>query len=144
MDGHQFDRIAKSLFVAVSRRGTLGALAGLAAVGGTALGWRGAGAQEEVSLGGGVVSEDNDPTCKGEKAINNKVCPSNQCTRDRECFCTKTVNDQKRCVRYNNQVLRCPTRDECDRNKDCRQGQVCVKVGGCCGNPTRHKCVALC
>ena len=145
MDGQRFDRLAKALAAAVSRRGSLRVLAaGLASVGGAALGWRGAAAQREVPLGGRVGPADTDPTCERKAAISNDLCAINHCTPDPECYCTKTVYNKKRCVRYNGQVLRCPLQDECDRNKDCRKGQVCVQVGGCCRHPARHRCVALC
>jgi hypothetical protein len=143
VDGHRLDRIARSLVTDVSRRQGLRVLAsGLTAVVVTALGWRNASA-ESVDLGG-VVPEDADRTCRREPVIDNKQCPSNGCTRDRECFCFKTVNGKKRCARANNQRLRCPTRDECERNNDCTRGRICAEVGGCCGRPNFHACLEVC
>ncbi len=84
--------------------------------------------------------------CRNKSAINNKRCPPGpevDCspTNDR-CECTVTVNGNTRCVDYTG--TQCPDRDECDRNRDCRQGEVCARVGGCCGNPRRNLCVPLC
>ena len=81
-------------------------------------------------------------TCAGRPAINNKKCPSTNCGGNQNCFCATTVSGQKRCVNLRNAV--CPTRDECDSNRDCPSGNVCLKVGGCCGNPGRNDCRPLC
>ena len=131
MEGQKFDRMAKALFLGMSRRGAVGVLA----TGATAMAWRRGAAQ--------VGSEETDPVCEGRSAINNRNCVQDafQCTRDDRCFCAKTVNDQKRCVRARN--LSCPRRDECDRNRDCANNEVCVRVGGCCGGG-RQKCLKLC
>ena len=137
MDAPQFDRMTKTLFLAVSRRGSLaGMTAGMAAMGSAILGWRGATAQ--------IDPEETDPVCEGRSAINNKRCRRQafQCTRDNRCFCAKTVNGNKRCVRARN--FSCPRRDECDRNRDCPNNEVCVRVGGCCNRRGRQKCLKLC
>ena len=137
MDGQRFDRITRALFVGVSRRGAVGALAaGLTSVGGIALSWRGATAQ--------IDAEETDPVCDGRPAINNRNCRDQafQCTRDDRCFCAKTVNDNKRCVKARS--FRCPRRDECDQNRDCPNNNVCVRVSGCCGGRGRQKCLPLC
>lgn len=136
MDGKQFDRIAKAHFLSISRRGTLGALAvGAVTAGKAALGWRGVAAQ--------VETEENDPTCDGKPAINNRNCVNDagRCTRDSRCRCAKTVNAEKRCVIASN--FTCPRRDQCDRNKDCGRDEVCVRVAGC-GCAGRQKCMKLC
>jgi hypothetical protein len=136
MDGRRFDRMTRALFLDVSRRGAVGALvAGVTAAGATMLAWRGGAAQ--------VDPEATDPVCEGRSAINNRNCVNQafQCTRDRRCFCAKTVNDNKRCVRARN--FSCPRRDECDRNRDCPANNVCVRVGGCCRGG-RQKCLRLC
>jgi hypothetical protein len=145
MDGKQFDLITKSLYVGISRRGSLGVLAaGLASVVGTALGWRGAGAQEALEFTGPfVAAEDNDPTCRDKPSINNRRCPRSNCTRDPGCFCAKDTNNDKRCVKIRRNT-RCPRRDQCDRNKDCLRGQACIKIGGCCRGRRRNLCLPLC
>ena len=142
MDGHRFDRITKALFVGVSRRKTVGVLAaGLTAIGAAALGWQDATARRLGVEFTGPTPADTDPTCKGKPAINDRACRAAGCTRDHDCGCATTVNGQKRCVNLG--TARCPLRDQCDRNKHCARGRVCVRVGGCCGRD-RYACLLLC
>ena len=101
-----------------------------------------------AALFGGSVAIDEaeaavDRSCRGKAAIDNVRCPAIDCspTNDR-CECTKTVNGDKRCVDYTG--TQCPERDECDRNRDCRRGEVCTLVGGCCEGRRRNLCVPLC
>lgn len=61
-------------------------------------------------------------------------------TNDR-CESTKTVNGDIRCVDYTD--TECPTRDECDNNRNCRQGEVCAQVGDCCRGKPGNLCVPL-
>jgi hypothetical protein len=137
VDGHRFDRIAKSLIQDVSRRQGLRVfVGGLASVGATALGWSSIDAAE---------IEATDPVCEGRPAINQRNCTRDafQCTRDRDCYCAKTVRSNKRCVKARN--LRCPRRDECERNSDCAGGRSCIRVGGCCGpRDGSTACLELC
>ena len=144
MDGERFDRIAKSLAASASRRRLVGGLAALMAVGRGTLGPEDAGAQDVPGLpdGSGPTTQATDPRCKGEKAINNKICPGNRCTSKPGCFCNEDVRGNNRCANLNN--ARCPTRDECDRNRDCPEGEACFKVGGCCGHRRLNGCAPLC
>ena len=145
MDAERFDRIAKSLASGASRRRVVrGLAAGLVSLGGAALGpWR-AGAQGAPGLpdGSGPSTQASDPTCRGERGISNETCVANRCTTNRFCFCAETVNGEKRCVNLREE--KCPLRDQCDRNRDCRGGEVCVRIGGCCGFRGRNACVRLC
>jgi hypothetical protein len=143
MDAERFDRFAKSLATRTSRRRLAGGLAALGVVG-SVLGPARTEAQGAYGLldGSAPTTEASDPTCKGEVALNNRRCRAHQCTSNRNCFCAETVNGDKKCV--NLRDVRCPRRDECDGNGDCRGGEVCIKVGGCCGNRRRNDCVPLC
>ena len=144
-EGQLFDELSQGIASgAISRRRAL-KLAGAALLGSMgllALFPRVAGAQS-------IVPDDevgvaaSDPGCQGEPAINNRRCPEeNRCGGDPECACAETVGGDKRCV--NLRIERCPRRDQCDRNRDCPQGEICIKVGGCCGNPRRNLCVRPC
>ncbi|MDQ3695224.1 MAG: hypothetical protein M3464_16575 [Chloroflexota bacterium] len=126
-----FDRLAKTLAAGATRRRVGRALVGgLAALGVAALGREPAGAA-------------TDRACKGKPAISNNRCPENAqgCTNDPRCFCAITVAGDKRCVNLANE--QCPEVDECDSGKDCRRGQVCIQVAGCCGR-RRNLCVRRC
>src|SRR5215218_7173201 len=48
----------------------------------------------------------------------------------------------KKCVDL--RTAHCPTVDECDGDRDCPAGAVCVKVGACCGNTRRNACFRQC
>jgi hypothetical protein len=143
-EGQLFDELSRELASgAIPRRRAL-KLAGAAVLGSTgllALFPRVAGAQS-------IVPDDevgvavSDPACQGEPAINNRRCPENRCEGDPDCACAETVGGDKRCVNLANEE--CPGRDQCDSNRDCRQGEVCIKVGGCCERPRRNLCVRLC
>ena len=135
MDDQRFDRFARSLAPGLSRRQVArGLVGGLAA-----LGWRGVSAQPDP--------EDTDPSCQGKRAINNNRCPRGnrtQCTNNPNCFCVETVRGNKRCVRIRNYPPNCPDRDQCDTNRQCGAGQICARVGGCCGGRKRNRCLELC
>ena len=141
MDAPRFDRLAKALATGASRRQAVrGLTAGLAALGGAALGWERAGAQGIADGFTGPTLQVSDRSCRGERAFNNRVCPQNRCGDNRFCVCGKTEGGDKRCVNVNR---RCPRQDECDGDRACARGEVCVKAGGCCGR-NRNACVRLC
>jgi hypothetical protein len=83
-------------------------------------------------------------TCAGRRAINNRRCRggASRCGSNRNCFCATTEAGTKTCVNLRN--VNCPTRDECDSFRDCARGEVCIQIGGCCGNPRRNACVRKC
>jgi len=127
VDAQRFDRITRSFATRASRRGLVGGLAALLAVGGTA-----------------PITAASDATCQGEPAISNRTCPTKSCSGNPFCRCAVTVKGDKTCVETGD-LVPCPTRDECDRNRDCRKGEVCIKVGGCClDHPKRNLCIARC
>jgi hypothetical protein len=145
MDAERFDKIAKALAAHRSRRGLVSGLATLMAVGGGAHGLERAGAQDVPGLrdGGGPAIAVSDPECVGQPAIGNKTCGFTPCGTNPDCRCAETASRQTRCV--NVDVIPCPSRDECDRNRDCKGGEACIKVGACgCGNRRRNVCVPLC
>ena len=146
MDGTRFDTMVRALGAARTRRGALKALLGGTAGGALALlvTQRGARAQQLVTDGfQKVVSTQarGDPGCEHEPAVNNRRCPQNNCG-SLDCVCAKAVGGAKRCV--NLVFERCPSRDQCDQNEDCPQGELCIEVGGCCGNRRRNLCVRPC
>ena len=99
-------------------------------------------------LGGGLLAifageaDAQDRQCANKSAINNNRCPNSRCGLNRNCRCATTVRDVKMCVTFRNRS--CPRRNECNRTRDCRRGEVCVVVGGCCGHKGRHLCAPKC
>ena len=144
MDDERFDRIAKSLAAGGSRRQVVrGLAAGLATVGAAALGWGHAGAQAVLDglTGGGSDIQVTDPTCQGKRSIDNRICPESRCGGRAGCLCARDANGDKRCV--NLRDVRCPGRNRCNDNFDCRRGEICIKTGGCCPG-RRNTCVPRC
>ncbi len=144
-EGQLFDELSQGIASgAISRRRAL-KLAGAAILGSTgllALFPRAAGAQSIMDETGPTIAA-SDPGCRGEPAINNRRCPENRCGGGPECACAETVNGDKRCVNLDEEV--CPRRDQCDDGRDCPRGEVCIKVGACCGGRTRRNlCVRPC
>ena len=135
--GHFFDELAQTFtFAPPSRRQALGLLAGgaLAAL----FGW-GVGVDEA----GAVGVRRTDQTCAGKPAISNKVCPRfRKCRGEFFCTCARTVGGDKKCIDLRS--AHCPTVDECDGDRDCPSGAVCVKTGACCGNDRRNSCFRQC
>jgi hypothetical protein len=135
-EGNLFDEMTRTLAVGPSRRQALRLMAGgaLAAVFGL-----GVGADEA----GAVEVRRTDRSCRGEPAISNRLCPRRGTCRGRWfCACARTVGGDKKCVDL--RTGHCPTIDECDGDRDCPAGAVCVKVGACCGNERRNACFRQC
>ena len=134
---HFFDELTKTLTVGPpSRRQALRLLAGgaLATVFGWGVGVEGASAA--------IEAERTDRSCADKAAISNTRCPRfRHCRRD-FCACARTVGGDKKCVDLRSG--HCPTIDECDGDRDCPSGAVCVKVGACCGNTRRNACFRQC
>ncbi len=127
---YSFDELARGLATGtLSRRKAL-KLVGAALLGG-ALGF--------FSLQGRAEGQ----ACVGAK-IDNDRCVANRCggTRRRPCFCAETVAGNKRCVNLQGET--CPSTDQCDSNADCPVDELCINIGGCCGNPGRNLCVRRC
>jgi hypothetical protein len=135
--GHPFDEMSRALAAEMpSRRralrlltgGTLGAL----------FGW-GVGVDEV----GAVEVMRTDKSCADKPAISNRRCPRfHKCRDSNFCTCARTVGGDKKCIDLRS--AHCPTVDECDGNRDCPSGAVCVKVGACCGNERRNACFRQC
>lgn len=132
---HPFDELTRALTMEPpSRRQALRLLAGGALA--TVFGW---GAGEA----GAVETRRTDGSCAGKRAISNTVCPRRLITCRRNfCTCARTVGGDKKCVDLRS--AHCPTIDECDGDRDCPSGAVCVKVGACCGNKRRNACWRQC
>ena len=134
-EGYLFDEMTRTLAAGPSRRQALRLMAGGAVA--ALFGW-GVGVDEA----GAVEARRTDRSCRGEPAISNTVCPRFGTCRRRFCACARTVGGDKKCV--NLRTAHCPTVDECDGNRDCPAGAVCVKVGACCGNTRRNACFRQC
>jgi len=132
-----FDVLAKGLASGtISRRRAL-KLVGAAILGGGVLTLLPGVAQGQVE----VEAAQGCP--EGQRAINNKRCPTNSCAAGQAgCRCAETVNGNKRCVKF--QKSDCPNTDQCDSNDDCAGDEVCIKVGGCCGQSRRNLCAKAC
>jgi hypothetical protein len=134
-EGQLFDELSQGIASgAISRRRTL-KLAGAAILGSIGL----------LALFPGVAGARSDRKCRGKPALNNTRCGGRIVCRGRNqnCVCAEeAMGGDKRCVQLRS--IPCPRRDECDRNRDCRSNEVCIKVGGCCGHPRRNLCVDLC
>jgi hypothetical protein len=138
MEVQYFDDLARGLDDGtVSRRWALKLLAGgaLAAV----AGWR-IGVKESDAV---EVARDNQ-TCADKPAISNRRCPRNvpRCGGKNFCTCARTVDGDKKCIDL--RTAHCPTIDECDSDRDCGSGRVCVEVGACCGHERRNACWRRC
>jgi hypothetical protein len=143
-EGQLFDELSQGIASGAISRGRALKLASAAVLGSTgllALFPRAAGAQSIEEETGPTIAV-SDPACQGEPAINNRRCPENRCEGDPECACAETVSGDKRCVNLADE--QCPRRDQCDRNRDCPQGEICIKVGGCCEGRRRNLCVRPC
>jgi len=137
MEDERFDRIARQLAAAPSRRGAVRLLAGAAALAGGGLLARvprPAPAQEV-----GIA----DAQCEAGPVLSDRKCRFNQCRGREDCLCAKTTGGEKRCVELLFEKTFCG-RNECRRNRDCPQGELCVEIGGCCGDRRRHICVSPC
>ena len=142
MDGQRFDRIVKFVATGISRRRAVGALvASVTPFAGLALGSRRAAAQD-LAAAAEVSGEASDGKCQGKAAFNNKHCAADRCSRNGACVCATTTHGDKRCVSLVGAV--CPTRDECNNDKQCGKGEVCIKIGGCCGHGKRNLCIDVC
>jgi hypothetical protein len=135
-EGHLFDEMTRALTVGPSRRQALRLMAGgaLAAL----FGW-GVGVDEAEA----VEVARTDQSCVGKPAISNTVCPRfRRCRGKNFCTCARTVGGDKKCIDLRS--AHCPTIDECDGDRDCPSGAVCVKTGACCGNEPRNACFRQC
>jgi hypothetical protein len=132
---YSFDELAKGVASGTISRGRAMKLAGaglLAALFGS-------------SVATGEAEAATDRRCRGKPKISNRRCPKESGCRGREdqfCNCALTREGDKRCIDFTNQG--CPTTDECDRSGDCPGSQLCIEVGGCCGNPRLNVCARPC
>jgi hypothetical protein len=136
--GQLFDEMTRALAVEMpSRRRALKLLAG-GALAALAAGW-GIGVKESDAV---EVARDNQ-TCADKPAISNRRCPRVvQCGGEEFCTCARTVDGDKKCIGLRS--AHCPNVDECDSDRDCGSGRVCVQVGACCGHERRNACFRRC
>lgn len=137
MDGQRFDDLTKTLVERPSRRGVLRGLAAgaVAAVfGGTAA--RRAAAQVDPAR--------TQLVCANQTTLcNRRGDTATRCGGRQACSCALLANGDRRCV-FNSRG--CPKRTECDNNRDCDAGEVCISVAGCCRSDTGavRACVRRC
>jgi hypothetical protein len=124
------DDVAKGLAEGTISRGRAIKLSGAALLGSMGL----------LSLFPGVAGARGQ--CEDRAAINNWRCPGSRCGKCPDCLCARTVSGRKRCLDFTEGI--CPATDECDRNRDCPIGEVCVQVAGCCGGLRKNICVPPC
>jgi hypothetical protein len=148
MEGQRFDRLARAMISgAGSRRRQLRALLGGIGTGADGFALIGAPSQGDVLAGRATEAglrrklPRNDPRCPANKPFaSNTTCPS-EATACSEVFgaadCVLATDGTRQCAFAD---VQCPDRDECDRNADCRTGEVCVKIGCQCGNRRRNVC----
>ena len=138
MDDDRFDRIARALAVAPSRRGVARLLAGTVLLAGTGLISRISRPAAAQSLG------TADAQCEAGPVLSDRRCPFNQCRGRFDCLCAKTTGGERRCVELIFEKTFCG-RNECDSNRDCPQGELCIEIGGCCAGSRRvNICVSPC
>ena len=129
-----FDVLAKGVASgAISRRRAL-KLVGAAILGGGAMALL-------PGIAEGVEADAGQGCPNGQRAINNRRCPTNSCAAGKPgCRCAETVNGNNRCVRFNRDSC---NNTRCNSNEDCASGEVCIKAGGCCES-RRSVCVPTC
>jgi hypothetical protein len=140
MDAGRFDRWARALSGSPTRREALRALAaaGLVAVLPTAALPAPAAARKRRKI---------DPRCRNKRPVNGAdiACdpPSFDevvCDLAQGCACVQTVRGDRACVVA--EAIPCPTQ-ECLRDGDCPDGEVCIGMAACCGQASAA-CVAKC
>lgn len=135
MDDRRFDALTRRLATGTNARRSL--LKGLAGAGLAAVFGR-------VAVEAAAAAPDDDGRCRRKPAISDNRCSEESLCRSTDaqiCACTRTVDGARACVDLTD--VACPSRDECDADRDCRGEDVCVKVGGCCES-RRNLCAAPC
>ena len=124
MDGKRFDDLTKAMSgVRPSRRAMLRGLAGGALAG--VLGGRALGASaQDVTIQGDAICEGREVICSSAGG------PGFNCADG--CVCARNTNGEKQCV--DGLADTCRGRTRCQRNRDCDDGQVCIRVAGCSGS----------
>ena len=119
MDSNRFDALTRT-FATSSRRRVL-RLAGGGALG-ALFGRAGLEAAAQPS------TDANDVICENEPLLcNREGRPAGNCGRD--CRCARATNGDRKCVDVSGAT--CENRRRCNRERDCRRGEVCVKVRNC-------------
>ena len=137
MENEHFDQIARSLAAAPSRRGAVRLLAGTAIA-------MGSGLLSRVPRAAGAQVTPADAQCEAGPVISNNRCRANQCRGRLDCFCARTTGGERKCVELLFEKGLC-NRNQCRRDRDCPQGELCVEIGGCCEVDQRvNVCVSPC
>jgi hypothetical protein len=137
MDDERFDRIARSLATAPSRRNVLRLMVGASTL-----------------AGGGLLSRLPAPTaahvttadaqCDAGPVIDHRRCRVNTCRNRADCACVRTTGGKQVCVELLFEESFCKRR-QCRGNRDCPRGELCIEVGGCCeGRRKPTICVSPC
>ena len=82
-------------------------------------------------------------TCRNRPALSNRRCTAEAiCHELPLCACARTVRGNKRCIDLASRDF-CAA-EPCERNRDCPEGEICVKLGACCGVEERQVCARRC
>jgi len=146
MERERFDRLAKTIGAAPSRRRLLGLAASSVL---TAVGLRPNEAKAKrkrchVEAGDGrCLHEVCVIHCKNPGGCDNHKDPLPRCGPSRlECGCVELLSGESACVGPRHPKELCQE-DRCNSNRDCPIGRVCARVPGCCPDGAHH-CVFTC
>ncbi|HEX5497765.1 MAG TPA: hypothetical protein VFX03_01000 [Thermomicrobiales bacterium] len=152
MEHTRFDRLARSIGAAPSRRRLLG-LAASATLAGASLRAGEIKAKKKkkgrkrchIEAGKGVcVHQMCAIACKKATGCNNVGGQLPSCgPASFDCGCAKLLNGKTACVLPRHAADLC-LRTPCQSNHDCLSGQACVAVPGCCSNGKTHVCAVSC
>ena len=145
MESTRFDRLARSIGEAPSRRRLLAtaasatlAAAGLRANETVAKKKKKGRKRCKIEAGSGrcihgvcAISCDNPGGCSAQLGNLPKCGPNNL-----DCGCAKLLNGNTACVGPRGGADLC-ARTPCQSNKDCVSGNACVKIPGCCPDRTQ-------
>ena len=82
--------------------------------------------------------------CSNRPALSNRRCPERSICRqgpNQLCACARTVGGDKRCVDL---IEADCASEQCEHNRDCAAGEVCIKLGACCNEPGLQVCAPPC
>jgi len=88
--------------------------------------------------------------CRNRPALSNRRCTEAaicHSSATQLCVCARTVSGDKKCVDLT-PLISDPAglcdADQCERSRDCAEGEFCVKIGECCEVPERKVCARQC
>jgi hypothetical protein len=85
--------------------------------------------------------------CSNRPALNNRRCTEEaicHATETQLCACARTVSGNRRCIDISGGFEGLCSAEQCERNRDCAEGEVCVRLGACCGVEGLQVCARPC